>query len=228
MRNHVEVLILTSKEQELYSNMENSFLDEQGLCKILPWASWKEFPANCIKKFCVEHDLWVIPTEELVCKLDELMPNGEECLEVGCGLGIIGRELDCRLTDSMLHASDLVPIPIQYPHDVEALDAVSAAQKYQPHTVLVCHGVPLWTERAAMEFILKHHKDAGGSVYGIDYKEVLKNCKQLIAVAHKDILDLCNTINLPHKELRNVYGVVNRSLFPLTIYIWKNNGKSKR
>lgn len=229
MRNHAEIIVLTSKEKELYANMENSFLDEKGLTKILPWDSWKEFPPNCIKKFCVEHDLWVIPTEEIMCKLDTLMPNGEECLEVGCGLGIIGRELDCTLTDSKLHGTSIVPIPINYPNDVEALDAVSAAQKYQPHTILICHGVPLWTERAAMEFMLKHHKDAGGSVYGIDYKEVLKNCKQLIAVAHKDILDLCNILNLPHRELKNIYGVVNRSLFPLTIYIWKNNGtKSKR
>lgn len=225
MRNHAEVIFLTPKEQELYTNMENSFLDEKGLTKILPWNSWKEFPSNCIKRFCMEHDLWVIPTEELVCKLDELMPNAEECLEIGCGLGIIGRELDCILTDSKLHGSSKVPIPINYPNDVEELDGVSAAQKYKPHTVLACHCVPLWQETHAVRFIMKHHKDAGGSMYGVDYKEVLKNCKQLIAVAHKDLLDLCNILKLPHQELKNVYGVVNRSLFQLTIYIWKNGKK---
>lgn len=130
-----------------------------GEFQILDASFWKGFREFNIWKFMNEEALYVLPTEELICFLDNEIADNT-ALEIGAGRGLIGRELNIRTTDSYQQSDSLmkkiygnfnIPI-IKYPKYVEKIDAVSAARKYRPHTILGCFVTHKW--RAIQEAVM--------------------------------------------------------------------------
>ena len=129
------------------------YLDENGLPKVLPAREYKKLGNNGLMLFYLSSSTYVLPTEELIDSLDEIIGVDSNAIEICCGNGVIGRKLNMTLTDSKIQ-QDNVEIkkqylasgnpPITYPGDVEKLEALEAVRKYKPDTVLACFGTHLW------------------------------------------------------------------------------------
>lgn len=88
--------MIIPKEADSQKIREGVYKD--GEFQILDASFWNQFRQFDILKFMNEEALYVLPTEELLCFLDNEI--GEDtALEVGAGRGLIGRELNIRTTD---------------------------------------------------------------------------------------------------------------------------------
>lgn len=115
--------------------------------KALPAAVWQSFGWPELRMLLHETGTYVVPTEELIDYLDELLGD-VPCIEIGAGNGFIGRPLDMTMTDSYQQQDDHETVAyyrmmnqplIRYPKDVEMLEANAAVDKYRSHTVLGCY-----------------------------------------------------------------------------------------
>ena len=75
---------------------------------IQPWKHWNALGQMGIYRVCSQYGIYVIPTEELIEELCNIIHDGEEAIECFCGLGIIGRELGMICTDGKISRRILV------------------------------------------------------------------------------------------------------------------------
>lgn len=98
---------------------------------IRPAAEWQQFSWSEQRMLMHETATFVAPTEELVDWLDKAIGE-ESAIEICCGNGWIGRELDIPITDAKVHERPDVKLMyammnnprIHYPADVRQLEAL--------------------------------------------------------------------------------------------------------
>lgn len=142
----------------LMGNVDISDLEEftgarKGIIYPVPLAELLKFPWPMIRKFMHVYGLYSFPTEELIDYLAKLI-EGKDAIEIGCGLGIIGRALGIPFTDSKFQEASLIRLyfhllgqpVIQYPADVEKLEALEAVDKYHPDIVLGSYITHKWRD----------------------------------------------------------------------------------
>ena len=101
--------------------------------------------------------LYTFPTVELTDWLHTEIDDDPElephtAIEICSGTGWIGRTLVIPITDSRMQELDDIrkfylsqgAMPIQYPKDIEALDAVAAIRKYEPEYVIASYCTHLY------------------------------------------------------------------------------------
>lgn len=208
--------MIIPKEADSQKIREGVYKD--GEFQILDASFWNQFRQFDILKFMNEEALYVLPTEELLCFLDNEI--GEDtALEVGAGRGLIGRELNIRTTDSYqqsdilmkkIYGSFNVPV-IKYPKYVEKIDAVSAARKYRPHTILGCFVTHKW-----------RGDTKSGNDWGIDMTKMFSYSKKFILVGNKKIHCDNPLMRIPHREIF-LEGLITRGFNPELnrVFIWE-------
>lgn len=173
---------------------------------IRPAAEWQAFSWAEQRMLLHETATFVAPTEELVDFLDRTIGE-ESAIEICCGNGWIGRELDIKLTDSKAHELKEVrmmykmmnnPV-IHYPSDVRKMEAQRAVTIYHPHTVLACYPAFKWEDDKQI-----------GSDYGVDFHQLLRCVKRIIIVGNDHVHGSFSFMDIPHKEI-HIDGLITRS-----------------
>jgi hypothetical protein len=145
---------------------------ENGLPKVVSANEIKAIEPMAFRQFLHEIGVYAYPTKELIEFLgNELVGTS---IEIGCGYGQIGRSLGLPITDAKVQEIPEVkayylqngqPI-IQYPKDVEKLEAQEAIKKYKPQTVIGTYITHKWNGKC-------------GSVYGVVEGKILATCKYI-------------------------------------------------
>lgn len=194
-------------------------LDSKGLPKVLPAREYQKLGNNGLSMFYLVTSTYVLPTEELVDTLDEIIGPDSNAIEICCGNGVIGRELSMPVTDSKIqqvnpeirnkYIASGQP-PVNYPEDVEQLEALEAVEKYKPDTVLACFGTHKW--KPGMK---------SGFEFGVDYEEIWKKVNRIILVGNDRIHGENPMMKKKHREVVK-YGFLCRTTkVPTKIYIWE-------
>ena len=147
-------------------HLDELLLDAEGFCKPLPYAELAAIDKMTFIAWCYRHAIYQYPTAELIEFLEghlfrgnNFYYNRDEVLEIGAGMGHVGRLLGIRQTDSAVQDTaqireiykGLGQKPTIPPPCVERLDAASAVAKYQPKVVLACWVTHKWIPGAGMQ-----------------------------------------------------------------------------
>lgn len=182
---------------------------------------WSQFTHDQIYKFMNDEALYVLPTEELIDYLDELIGD-KTAIEIGAGRGFIGRELNIHTTDSyqqlcskkIVKIYDSIGCPrVKYGKWVEKADAISAVRKYRPHTVPGCFVTHKW-----------RYDTMSGNDEGIDMTKLLSLVKRFILVGNKVVHKDNPLMKIPHQEIM-LPGLITKGIHQEEdrIFIWEKN-----
>ena len=154
-----------------------------GIIRPVPIAELKRFSWNEIRQFMHKYGIYCFPTTELIEHLAIIIKD-KNSIEIGCGLGIIGRALGIPITDNKMqewpgvkkyYIQTRQPI-IQYPDDVEELDAMAAGRKYRPDIVIGSYITHLW--RPGME---------NGNQWGVDTIKLINNVTEYYMIGNLEM-----------------------------------------
>jgi hypothetical protein len=177
------------------SDIENEAFKNEFLIP-LPFSYYNNLSKDSLRYFMYIHGIYVLPTIELINFLKENIV--EKTIEIGSGLGCIGRSLNIPKTDSKLQDEPeikayykLVNQPtINYPNDIEKLDAISAIDKYSPDTVIGA-------------FITHKYREdlKSGNMYGVEEEKILEKTKLYINIGNLDTHKDKPILKLKHESL---------------------------
>lgn len=160
----------------------------------LPYDFYKSLTDNELKYFMLQYGIYVLPTTELIDFLKENTLSNNT-IEIGCGLGCIGRSLNIPITDNrmqeqsdvmFLYAAAKQPVII-YPDDVIKMDAVEAVKHYKPDTVIGA-------------FITHQFNGTSGNMYGPKEELILENTKRYINIGNLITHKEKPILEKPHRE----------------------------
>lgn len=158
---------------------------------------WRMRDENEMRYFMLQNGIYVMPTTELIDWLKENIIGN--AIEIGAGNGAIARALGVPITDSMMQQRPEIKLMyqlsgqpvIEYPNDVEKLDAVRAIIKYKPDTVIgafITH---------------KYDKMVGdGNMWGIQEEIILEKVKRYINIGNKITHHNKPILKSPHEEYK--------------------------
>lgn len=186
--------------------------------RVLPHSEWMKFSWQEIRTLLHETATYVVPTEELIDYLDELIGD-EKAIEICAGNGYIGSNLDILMTDSYQQQDDkmtcmyydLMKQPrIKYPANVMKLEASHAVRRMNPHTVIVCYATHKWREDTQ-----------SGNDKGVDFGDVFSKIQRLILVGNLQTHKDNPLMQLPHEEVA-LLGLLTRAADQSLnrIFIW--------
>jgi hypothetical protein len=202
--------------------LEKDLLDEQSILKVVPAEYYAQVSQETLAFFCHKYGFYTLPTTELIEWLKPHVVPGKT-IEIGAGVGTIGRALGIPLTDSCYMRTNaeviayytLMGQPLtKYPEDIEELDAVAAVDKYKPEIV-----VGSWiTHKYTVE-----RAELGGNMFGVDEEYVLRNVKKYIMIGNDQVHRLKPLLALPHEKFCPDW-LYSRSMSgrPNIIFIWEN------
>lgn len=164
--------------REDISSVENQVFD-CGKLKAMPSSFYKSLDENKVKLLMWKHGIYVLPTQELIDWLKESIIGS--AIEIGAGIGTIGRELQIPITDSRMQERPEIKIVyslsnqpiIKYPDDVEKLSAEQAIEKYKPDTVIGCFITHKYEEKIGT-----------GNALGVQEEFILENVSRYINVGN--------------------------------------------
>jgi hypothetical protein len=170
-------------------------LYKKGLLQIKPSSFYKKIPREVLLYFAYVKGIYVFPTKELV---EWLKKNSSgNMIEIGAGHGAIGRSLCIPITDSRMQEIPEVksyyaimgqPV-IEYPNDIEKLEAMEAIKKYKPSTIFGAFITHKWKD--GME---------DGNILGVDEDVLIKNVDMYISVINKHTHKTKPILKIPHEE----------------------------
>lgn len=182
-------------------DISTDLLQPNGYMKLHPAAFYKELHWQDFRLFCHDYARYGIPTTELITFLKDEIIKDRSVIEIGAGAGDLGHHLGIHMTDSKIqqrsdikrvYAQTMQPV-IQYPADVEKIDALDAVIKHKPQVV-----IGSWITTYA-----PHQMPYGSNPNGIKEKEILDLVDTFILIGNlaqhwdKPIMDF------PHVEIKN-------------------------
>lgn len=188
--------------------------------RVLPHSEWMKFSWAEIRTLLHETATYVVPTEELIDYLDELIGD-EKAIEICAGNGYIGSNLDIMMTDSYQQQDDKMTVMmydlmrqprIKYPHTVLKLEASQAVRRMKPHTIIGCYATHKWRDDVQ-----------NGNDKGVDFADVYAHIHRLVLVGHKETHKHNPMMELPHKEIE-LPGLLTRAADQSLnrIFIWEH------
>ena len=202
--------------------VRKAVLDEEGHIQELPAPKWKQFPWDDVRLFMHEYPVYVLPTTELLDVLEDLTADYRKVIEIGAGIGSIGRLLGIKMTDSYMQQDNKVakmiyeltrqPV-IKYPPDVIKADALTAYRRFKPDCILGCYVTH------------KYREDIGtGNMFGVDFERLLPLVKRLILVGNKFTHAAKPIMSCDHTEIDLKGGLITRSSERDLdrIFVWDN------
>lgn len=161
--------MLISMNYLILSNEDISELEEltgamTGMIHPIPSKEVEKFSFSFLRLFLHKYGLYTLPTVELIDYLAGIIA-GKKAIEIGAGLGVIGRSLGIPVTDNKMQEWPQVKAQydrmrqptIKYPTDIIEMDALDAVKHYKPDTVIGSYITHKW--RPGME---------SGNEYGVD------------------------------------------------------------
>ncbi len=203
-------------------DLKDDLLLPNGKLRLMYAEELKSYDENALRIFCHRYGRYGLPTIELVSYLKDLIGN-RSAIEVGCGHGDLGYHLQIPITDShiqsdprviLFYAASGQPV-IEYPSDVEKLEALEAIKKYKPQ-VVVGSWITRWVDPAK-----QYAPGCKGSIFGIKEHELLRMVESYIMVGNLEVHQGKPIMNRPHKQIQGDW-IVSRAQFPEKnrIFIW--------
>lgn len=206
-------------EQVSTAGIRNVVMDGR-VMRVLPHAEWMKFSWAEIRTLLHETATYVVPTEEFIDYLDELIGE-EKAIEICAGNGYIGSNLDIMMTDSYQQRDDKMTVMmydlmrqprIKYPGSVLKMEASQAVRRMKPHTVIGCYATHKWRDDVQ-----------NGNDKGVDFADVFAHIHRLVLVGHKETHKYNPMMELPHKEIE-LPGLLTRAADQSLnrIFIWEH------
>lgn len=201
------------------ADIRRSVMDGRRM-RVLPHSEWMKFSWAKIRTLLHETATYVVPTEELIDYLDELIGD-EKAIEICAGNGYIGSNLDIVMTDSYQQQDDKMTIMmydlmkqprIKYPASVIKMEASRSVRCMKPHTVIGCYATHKWRDDVQ-----------SGNDKGVDFADVFAHVHRLVLVGHKDTHKHNPMMALPHEEIE-LPGLLTRAADQSLnrIFIWEH------
>lgn len=196
MNQQVSLITISPKAQ---AALDKGALDK-GVLRVMPGAFYQQFEQVDLSGFALRHGLYVLPTRELLDKINELILEvspTRSAIEIGSGNGVLGRALGIPCTDNFMQNDPTVralyeqmrqPV-VSYGTHVERLDAQKAVDKYRPEVV-----VAAWVTH---EFNEKE-PERGGNMFGVDEVALLSKIKRYIFVGNFSVHQQKPLLALPY------------------------------
>lgn len=136
-----------------------------------------------LSAWCVRRSRYLVPTSELIGWLTEQI-GGRHAIEIGAGMGDLGRALMIPMTDSYIQTSPALrdyyallgqPI-VSPPESVIRLEALDAVAKFKPRVV-----IGAWITQ------LYRDGDAEGSAFGVDEETIIEQVETYIHIGNLDV-----------------------------------------
>jgi hypothetical protein len=177
----------------------DAFCLDNGQLQVVHADFYRQFDQEQLSVFGHRHAAYVLPTWELITKLDELIKEvspTRNAIEIGSGNGLLGMALGIPCTDNRmqewpdiqaLYQSTGQPT-VTYGEHVENRDAQAAVDHYQPEVVVAAWVTHLFTEEQSQR---------GGNMFGVDEVLLLSKIKRYIFVGNvgphhlKPLFDQC-------------------------------------
>jgi|SRR5881628_1981023 len=131
----------------LMNLLDKTFLDQNGVPVAKPAAAYKAVPSILLKIWGCQRGVYQFITTEMVDYWVREQIGDLSAIEICAGYGTLGRALGIPVTDVKLqdnpvvraHYLDIKHGCINYPADVEELEALEAIKKYKPKVVMGCY-----------------------------------------------------------------------------------------
>lgn len=151
--------------------------------KLLSYDQFQKYSWEELRMFCHIYGRYTLVTKELIEYLKYLIGD-RDVIEIGAGAGDLGYHLGIRMTDSKMQRwaairkryLEMGQPTIDYPDDVEELDALAAVKKYKPK-VVVASWITTFSEYPTFY---------NSSSYGILEEEILQLVDEFIIIGNKD------------------------------------------
>ena len=125
------------------SGLEELTCAMTGMIRPIPAKEVAKFDVATLRLFLHKYGLYTMPTTELIDYLAGIIA-GKTAIEIGAGLGVIGRSLGIPIIDNKMQEwpdvkryYDLTRQPtIKYPPDIIEMDAHDAVKRYKPAIVI--------------------------------------------------------------------------------------------
>ncbi len=208
--------------------LTNKLCTETSVGKIinpLPYSEIQNDTSDTLNIVMQMLGLYTFPTHELLNWLHDEIDDDPDfephsAIEICGGTGWIGRSLGIPTTDSRLQERADVrqaylsngAMPIDYPSDVEALDAISAIRKYHPEFVIASYCTHLYGTGSLKS----------GSSFGVDTRWVRSHCKRFYHIGNDDIHSRDPIMKMSHKRLSFDWLVTRGISSHARIYVWEN------
>lgn len=181
----------------------------------------RAIPRIALTQWCQARARYNVPSAELIIWLKEFI-GGRPAIEIGAGMGDLGRLLGIHMTDSAVQAEnpairayyELLRVPpINPPPDVERIEALEAVKKHRPRVVIGAWITQLYESGD------EGPPPVGSSVTGVDELAIMPYVEAYVhignAVVHKDK----RILQKPHEEHRFPF-LFSRAFQPEGNVIW--------
>jgi hypothetical protein len=194
-----------------------------GVYKLPHYKDLASFDTPQLAVFGNKYGMYTIPTIELIDELKKIIA-GRHAVEIGSGVGIIGRELGIKCTDSlcqnipavkMHYDLHLQPV-IEYGTHVIERDAEWVARKWRPDVILGS-----WITHKYVD------EEISGNFFGPDEEIILDNCKTYIMLGNHKTHGMKPIMKHNPMIIKDFPGYVSRSSYPEDnrVYIWEGRKK---
>jgi hypothetical protein len=107
-------------------------------------------------------------------------------IEIGAGNGTLAHGLKIPATDNKMQDAPMIQLyykamgqpTINYPEEVEKIDAIAAIKKYKPHTVIASWMTHKWIEE---------EHDKGGNEHAPDEREIMELVDKYILIGNMGV-----------------------------------------
>lgn len=198
----MKIQIIDAKYLDEMEQMEKDLLLPNGKLKLVSSSHYDKYNFPSLRVFCHVKARYGLPTIEVIEFLKELI-DGRPTIEIGAGYGDFGYHLGIPTTDSKIQVRPDIkaqyeamdqPI-IEYPEDVEELEALDAIKKYKPQVVFASW-VTQWVD---------HNKTPAkvGSLHGIREDKLLDLVDTYILLGNLDQHGDKDIIRKKHLAIEN-------------------------
>jgi len=208
------------------SYLDKDLLDSEKHLIAKPASFYSSIPQEHLSLWCHHKGVYCLPTEELIEWLKpHLIPF--KTIEVGSGIGTIGRTLKIPTTDScymrnkpevaLYYTMTGQPIT-HYPDDILEMDAITAINHFKPEVVIGSWITHIYSEKNAF---------LGGNQFGIDEEYMLKRIKKYIMIGNESVHKNKPLLQIDHKEYKFPW-LFSRSLSTTMniIYVWEKSNEN--
>lgn len=212
------IAIISTNLLKEVDSFKSELLLPNGKLKLFSSGYYDKFNPSLLRLFCHLEARYGLPTTEVIEFVKNIIGD-RTAIEIGSGHGDLGYHLNIPLTDSKIQASPEVAAQyaamsqptIQYPNDVEKLDALEAVEKYKPQVVVgswITEWIPMDSRKP-------------GSIYGVKEDILLKYVEAYILIGNSDVHKGKPIFDIKHESVK-LHGLKSRASIPQNdrIYIW--------
>jgi hypothetical protein len=203
------------------SYLDADLLDNDSHLIVKPASFYRNIPQDHLSLWGHVHGVYCLPTVELIDWLSNHL-EVNKTIEIGAGIGTIGRTLGIPITDSCFMRNNpevamfykLAGQPTTaYPNDIVEMDAITAIKHYKPEVVIASWVTHKYNEQM-------HWRE--GNVFGVDESFILANVNKYILIGNETVHSRKPILEVPHETFKFDW-LYSRSTTPQAniIYLWQ-------